>query len=297
MLSQQYFIKISLEINLFFQRIMKEHLFFIETNLQPVVPVLINEAGILKQNFEKLLAQTVYATKGVDLEEAIKSNEFVTPYTLRAEEINSRLTGANLNIRITQAELGLRNNNTYNYYANRELYNNLRYINIESINLLKRVIAFQKNLLAKALECNIFITLYHEMLEHDTREAENYLEILSSLQNGYLPQKTLCDQLNFWNNIMGEHSQFIDGMLDPTEKTLKATAETFAKKFEMLVKKCIDTAENQILQESLEATAGIIDYKAAAAAGLLKCEIKSIIPPLLADHVLREANHYLRLLS
>ncbi len=31
--------------------------------------------------------------------------------------------------------------------------------------------------------------------------------------------------------------------------------------------------------------------------GLLNCKIKSIILPLLGDHVLREANHYLRLLN
>jgi hypothetical protein len=40
----------------------------------------------------------------------------------------------------------------------------------------------------------------------------------------------------------------------------------------------------------------IRDFKAAGARGILECEIRSIILPLLADHVLREANHYIRLL-
>jgi hypothetical protein len=31
--------------------------------------------------------------------------------------------------------------------------------------------------------------------------------------------------------------------------------------------------------------------------GLVECKIKSIIIPLLGDHTLREANHYLRLLK
>lgn len=30
--------------------------------------------------------------------------------------------------------------------------------------------------------------------------------------------------------------------------------------------------------------------------GILTCKIKSIIIPLLADHVLREANHFIRIL-
>ena len=31
--------------------------------------------------------------------------------------------------------------------------------------------------------------------------------------------------------------------------------------------------------------------------GINDCKIKSLILPLLADHVLREANHYLRILK
>lgn len=95
---------------------------------------------------------------------------------------------------------------------------------------------------------------------------------------------------------MGEHAQFIDGMLDPTEKSLKKTAETTAKGFEKLVEECIRSAENQILHMSFNSTESIRDFKRSSTEGLLECKIKSIIPCLLSDHVLREANHYLRLL-
>lgn len=39
------------------------------------------------------------------------------------------------------------------------------------------------------------------------------------------------------------------------------------------------------------------NFKVQWTEGILKCKIKSLIPPLLADHVTREANHYLRLLK
>ena len=39
------------------------------------------------------------------------------------------------------------------------------------------------------------------------------------------------------------------------------------------------------------------DFKAAGAKGIQECKIRSVILPLLADHVLREANHYIRLLK
>ena len=50
-------------------------------------------------------------------------------------------------------------------------------------------------------------------------------------------------------------------------------------------------------EEALEETRRFGKFKAAGAEGILKCDISSIIIPLLADHVLREANHYIRLLE
>ena len=295
MLSREEFIRNSLEINLFFQRIMKEHLFFIETNLQAPEAEYIADANRLKRNFEQLLAKSVnYANRTTISERAIRSNEFVTPYTLRAEKVNSRLTGARLDTRITKEELELFYKPNYNF--EKGLEKDIRILNARSLDVLKEVIAFQRNLMTLISRCEIFITLYDELLEHLTLEAELYREILRTLQNRRMPGRTLCAELNFWNNIMGEHAQFIDGMLDPTEEALKESAEYFAEKFETLVEICIRTAKREILQRSLNTTEKIRDFKRNATIGLLECEIKSIIPPLLADHVLREANHYLRIL-
>ena len=59
LLSREEFIRKSLEINLFYQRIMKEHLFLIETHLPCVETEYIAEANILKLSFEEILAETV----------------------------------------------------------------------------------------------------------------------------------------------------------------------------------------------------------------------------------------------
>lgn len=295
MLSRKEFIRKSLEINLFFQRIMKEHLLFIETDLQAIEADSINEAKVLKQSFEHLLSETVVYANGVISEDAIRSNEFVTPYTLSAEEVYKRLTGASINTAITQAELELSSNPNCSY---EEWLENIVYdINDRSLNVLREVIAFQNKLIGLALQCKIFLSLYPELLVHVTEEAEYYEETLKHLQNKMLPKRPLCTELNFWNKTMGEHAQFIEGMLDPTEKDLKETAENFAERFEKLVDECKKSAHHQIIQKSMEATRKIRDFKMAATEGLLQCQIKSIIPPLLADHVLREANHYLRLLK
>lgn len=50
-----------------------------------------------------------------------------------------------------------------------------------------------------------------------------------------------------------------------------------------------------ISEKTLAKTIQLRDFKAAGTDGLINCQIKSIILPLLADHVLREANHYIRI--
>ncbi len=297
MLSREEFIRNSLELNLFFQRIMKEHLFFIETALPAAESDYIAEADGLKRGFEQLLAETVSYTERTNIsEEAFRSDEFVTPYTLQAEKTSSRLTGASLDMDITRKKLDLFSISEYTlsqHCLERDIFS----LNTRSLSLLDEVIAFQRRLISLALQCEIFIALYVELLEHVTREAVYYRESLRALQNRRLAQRSFCAELNFWNNIMGEHAQFIDGLLDPTEKSLKANARMLAENFEMLTERCRETGRRQMLQRSLEATERIRNFKRNAAIGLLECEIRSIILPLLADHVLREANHFLRLLE
>jgi len=92
---------------------MKEHLFFIETSMPPVSADLIAEANALKLSFEHLLAETVSYANGIVSEKAIQSNEFVTPFTLSAEEVSSKLTGASLNTNITRAEMELTGSSRY----------------------------------------------------------------------------------------------------------------------------------------------------------------------------------------
>ena len=294
MLTKEEFIRFSIDINLFFQRIMKEHLFFIETNLQTKEVSFVARARAFKHSFEELLTETVNYAPGLVSKATIDSNEIVTPYTLKAEELNSLLTGAAINTEITKNEYKLADDNRQYKEIMEEIIMDL---NQRSLILTGEAIKFQKQLLSLNSECKIFMTLYDAMLNHDIKEAEYYYEILKSLESKTVPKKTLCEELNFWNYVMKNHAQFIDGLLDPTEKPLKETAETIAKRFENLIEECINTAENQIIQNSLIETETIKGFKQASTEGLLNCKIKSIIPPLLADHVLREANHYLKLLK
>ncbi len=58
-----------------------------------------------------------------------------------------------------------------------------------------------------------------------------------------------------------------------------------------------DTSMETCINDTLLETIKLRDFKKAGAEGIVECKIKSIILPLLADNVLREANHYIRVLK
>lgn len=295
MLSREKFIKFSLESNLFYLRIMKEHLFFIEANLTPVEEDMQKMSNLLKRSLEELMLEILPLANECISKEVIDSSELVTKYTLEAERITSNLTGININMDVTEKELKLLCDNSCDY--SEWLENYIANFNCRVLNIMEEVLSFKERVLKEFLECKLFISIYPEMLEHIIHETKLYIEILNCLKKRELPIKTLCEELNFWNHIMGDHAQFIDGMLDPSERDLKKTAEKFVLNYEILVKECLKMHKKDIVSKSFKLTEYIKEYKTNAIEGLLNCKIKSIIPPLLADHVLREANHYLRLLK
>ena len=114
-----------------------------------------------------------------------------------------------------------------------------------------------------------------------------------------ISSENIVEMEKFWNRIMMEHALFIRGLLDPTEEELVEKADAFAKDYCRLLeeaKRQDCKAMNKLTMETLETTKRYRDFKETGTEGITGCEIRSIILPLLADHVLREANHYLRLL-
>jgi hypothetical protein len=101
---------------------------------------------------------------------------------------------------------------------------------------------------------------------------------------------------------MAEHAKFIRGLLDPTENELFDKFTNFGKEFDQLIvesKAAMNKTipQEKVTEDSLKATEEIRNFKRQGTEGLLACKIKSIIIPLLGDHTLREASHFLRLLK
>jgi len=227
MLSKVDLIRISLETNLFFGRIMKEHMIFMEASLPAINNDLISEADQLKRSFEELLEENIALSNGIISKEVLNSNEIVTKYTLDVEKITENLAGISINKEITLKELNLSSEPDYNCHPN--LDNLVFDLNQRTINIVKEIIEFKERVILELSNCKIFIHLYPTLIHHVLKEAEAYLNILTILQRNMKPENNILEQELFWDDIMREHALFIRGFLDPSEEDLFNTADKFAK--------------------------------------------------------------------
>ncbi len=295
----QTYITLSLETHLFFARIMKEHALFLEAGFPCKDTGWIEDAEAFREQFEELLADVVNISNGRVNCAILNSGELVTEFTMPAEERTSCLSGVSINTELTEKQKCLEAEPALE--GDREIMRRVHQLNARSVTLLNDFIAFKEAIIREVDNGNIFTANYPLLIKHILREAKLYRATIQSLLNNrQMSYRDLLGTENFWNQIMMEHALFIRGLLDPCEEDLIKTAQEFSMDYKKLLERanCQNRAAMQeLMNDSLQETLKYRDFKAAGTKGILNCEIDSIILPLLADHVLREANHYIRLLE
>lgn len=293
------YVTLSLETHLFFGRIMKEHSLFLLAGFPAKETEFIQRADRFRKEFEEGLRKTVRLADGIVRESVLSSGEVVTKFTRNAECQTSNQTGIPIDEKITEAEERLRAGNRV--IVNREMVYQVRMLNRQMLKSLNGLISFKEEVLREMTECRLYTTNYPLLIEHILREAKLYRQIISELEKrGRVFAPGLKNLEIFWNQIMMEHAQFIRGLLDPTECELTEKANGFAEDYCRLLEEAGKQdmrAMNALTARTLQTTKQYQQFKAAGTEGITGCEIRSIILPLLADHVLREANHYLRILE
>ncbi|KEJ02034.1 DUF2935 domain-containing protein [Clostridium botulinum] len=302
MLSDIKFVRQSLELNLFFMRIAKEHSIFLRAGFTEKNPGLARQADMLKNQFSQLLVETIQLSYGIISPEVANSGELITDMTLDAEEETEYYTAIPIDTNITKMTANLIE--CTNVRQDSDIVMCVTELNQRAMFAAKQIASFKSKLLKDVLSCKVFTTNYPLLIDHILREARFYLRMLTMLQNRQEINMTqeVVNQETFWNRIMAEHAKFIRGLLDPTEVKLFNTANDYGKKFDELTIESQNLAESlgllpNVTEKSLKATVGIRDFKKQGTEGLINCDIKSIAYPLLGDHVVREANHYIRLLK
>ena len=292
------YVTLSLESHLFFARIMKEHSLFLEAGFPCCEKDFIEEADRFRREFEELLQDALRLADGRIQEPVLNSGELVTEFTIPAEKKTMSLSGIPIDTGITEETRQLRCECTQN--ADRSLYQPVYRINEKARRLLGELIRFKERILHRVNSGKLFTANYPLLIEHIIREAKLYRDIVEQL----LTNRNICYQNfyeteEFWNQIMMEHAWFIRGLLDPSEAQLIETADDFSKDYARLIETARrrDSLANDATERTLKETIKYRDFKAAGAKGILSGQISSIILPLLADHVLREASHYIRILE
>ena len=273
---------------------MKEHSFFLEVAFKEKNNNLKSIARNFQKSFSDILKNTIELADGNLTNNLLSYNEIVTSNTLEAETQISTLSGSFIDSDITRRELILKSGNIN---ATEKLLNDISKLNNQTLPLIKKLIEFKNSILNSVLSCKMYTTNYPLLITHIMNEAKMYHTLLQKIENRRkLTKNEILEQELFWNNIMKEHAEFIRGLLDPSERELILTADKYSMEYNKIIK---NYSNNQTIltTTSLNKTINFRNFKITGEKGILNCQIKSIIIHLLADHVVREANHFIRILE
>jgi hypothetical protein len=154
--------------------------------------------------------------------------------------------------------------------------------NRSTAEMVKPFIAFKREMQQAQESGRMRSLVWPLFFDHTAREAERFVSRLDRLSKGDADLDP-AEVVDFWARIMDEHAEFIAHLLDPQEDQHIEKALSSSAAFRDLRAKRGSKADAAALAKS------IIDFKTAAGKGIQAGQIKSIIPPALADHVRREA--------
>lgn len=171
--------------------------------------------------------------------------------------------------------------------------------------------AFKRKVLGLILTCKLpGANNFPLLVDHVSREANYFRNRLADLNNGKLEPiaDAIIDENVFFLKIMADHAKFISHLLDPSERKLVEQARDFSHDFDTLLWQAQDLSSmrpqsqtqpllSQFLDQNRVSVVSLRDFKKTARELIEACRIKSIIHPLLADHVFREAERFLEIID
>lgn len=258
---------------------------------------------------ESLAAPPESLSEQLFIERSLTENRF----WLRIMKEHAKFIGDGFNRRDLQL---IQQTDRFHYYFEQqekrayEVPNNvtlIRKLNEESIELVRGFRNFKRNLLIMIVNCKVIGFNFPLLIDHTAREAEYFMRTLKKFNKGILDpiQDSIINENVFWLRIMMEHSRFIASLLDQSERNLVHAALKFGDDFETLLNQARDVESMlyhkkptypiiaKFNKDSENAATEIRNFKKAGLDFIKNCQIRNVIDPLLADHVLREANHFL----
>ncbi|MDF2658424.1 MAG: hypothetical protein K0Q94_1215 [Paenibacillus sp.] len=187
----------------------------------------------------------------------------------------------------------------------------IRTFNEDTYVAVSHIWAFKRKVLGLILTCQLpGANNFPLLVDHVSREANYFRNRLAELNTGRLEPlpDAIIDENVFFLRIMADHAKFISHLLDPSERKLVQQANEFSHDFDQLLFQAKDLESmrpqsqtapllDQFLDQNRVSVKSLRDFKKTARELIEACRIKSIIHPLLADHVFREAERFLFLID
>lgn len=187
----------------------------------------------------------------------------------------------------------------------------MKRVNEKVIVYLKNIWSYKRKLLHLGLTGRLNgANLFPLLIDHISREAMYFHNRLEQLSEGHLDPlpDAIINENVFFLKIMADHAKFIGHLLDPSEGKLVDQAREFSEDFDKLMYQAVDLEHmapqsytypllENFLDQNRISVKSLRDFKKTARELIEQCRIKSIIHPLLADHVFREAERFLSIID
>lgn len=187
----------------------------------------------------------------------------------------------------------------------------IKRFNMEAHLAATHIWAFKRRVLGLIIQCKLpGGNNFPLLVDHTSREANYFRNRLEELNAGRLEPlpDAIIDENVFFLRIMADHAKFIGHLLDPSERQLVEQARNFSQDFDQLLFQAVDLSGmrpqsqtepllDQFLDQNRVSVVSLRDFKKTAKELIEACRIKSIIHPLLADHVFREAERFLYIID
>lgn len=164
-----------------------------------------------------------------------------------------------------------------NYFA--DLFQRRRNVSRYTVNqylrLLEELREYKQAVLQAALNGWVGFN-YPSLIKHMIHELDYHVENINGAE------RSMLEELRFWNLHSKEVAEVTEHLLDPVEKQLIKEAHDFAQKLDQV-------QENEALvQLSLQASKELDAYGKKVKQGIEEHKVQSIINPVLLDHEARE---------
>jgi hypothetical protein len=170
---------------------------------------------------------------------------------------------------------------------------------------------YTRRILLLVLTCQIGGCNFALFLDHVSRETEYFIQMLDKLASGQEPlyQVASARETVFWVRLFADHAGFIVHRLDPSERSFIDSASTFVEEFDELYLQGRDFVSmlrgiavevpsfRRYLKDVRVSTMRLRDFTRAAETLIVECRLVGLIPALLADHMRREEDHFLLILT